>query len=224
MRKCSRFVCILATLYLFTLSPGGAEVLRGAVEIVDGDTLRLEGRVVRLDGIDAPEQDQSCRRTNGDDWPCGAWVAAQVAAETRGAVVSCAGDETDRYCRLLARCATETGQDLGDWLVSGGMARAYRQYSMAYAAQEDAARAAGVGLWAGAWSAPADHRAGRGAPLSDLVAGCAIKGNISDNGRIYHVPGSRSYGRTRIDLARGERWFCTIAEAEAAGWRAARMT
>ncbi|MBF9049172.1 thermonuclease family protein [Roseobacter sp. HKCCD9010] len=222
MRKCSCFVCILATLYLFTLSPGGAEVLRGAVEILDGDTLRLDRRVVRLDGIDAPEQDQRCRRTNGDDWACGVWVAAQVAAETRGAVVSCVGDETDRYGRLLARCTTETGQDLGDWLVSGGMARAYRRYSMAYAAQEDAARAAGVGLWAGAWSAPADHRARCGALLSDVAAGCAIKGNISDNGRIYHVPGSRSYGRTRIDLARGERWFCTIAEAEAAGWRAPR--
>ena len=102
------------------------------------------------------------------------------------------------------------------------MARAYRRYSMAYAAQEDAARAAGVGLWAGAWSAPADHRARRGALLSDVATGCAIKGNISDNGRVYHVPGSRSYGRTRIDLARGERWFCTIAEAEAAGWRAPR--
>ena len=52
--------------------------------------------------------------------------------------------------------------------------------------------------------------------------GCAIKGNISGNGRIYHLPGSRSYEKTRIDTAKGERWFCSEGEARAAGWRAAR--
>jgi endonuclease YncB( thermonuclease family) len=49
---------------------------------------------------------------------------------------------------------------------------------------------------------------------------CMIKGNISQNGRIYHVPGSPSYNSTKIDESSGERWFCTEAEAQAAGWRA----
>jgi len=53
-----------------------------------------------------------------------------------------------------------------------------------------------------------------------IPAECLIKGNISQNGRIYHVPGSPSYGQTRIDIAAGERWFCTEEEARAAGWRA----
>jgi endonuclease YncB( thermonuclease family) len=48
---------------------------------------------------------------------------------------------------------------------------------------------------------------------------CQIKGNIGSNGRIYHVPGSAAYDRTQIDESRGERWFCTEAEARAAGWR-----
>lgn len=72
--------------------------------------------------------------------------------------------------------------------------------------------------------------AGRSALLSPPVApsgqhqpGCDIKGNINAEGvRIYHVPGSEHYARTRIDTARGERWFCSEAEARAAGWRAAR--
>jgi endonuclease YncB( thermonuclease family) len=51
---------------------------------------------------------------------------------------------------------------------------------------------------------------------------CHIKGNISDSGRIYHVPGSPAYERTKIDEAKGERWFCSEAEARAAGWRAPR--
>jgi hypothetical protein len=52
--------------------------------------------------------------------------------------------------------------------------------------------------------------------------GCRIKGNISGNGKIYHVPGSDAYAKTRIDESKGERWFCSEDEARAAGWRAPR--
>lgn len=52
---------------------------------------------------------------------------------------------------------------------------------------------------------------------------CVIKGNISVNSgeRIYHVPGQHYYNDTIITPAKGERWFCTEAEAVAAGWRRA---
>lgn len=48
-----------------------------------------------------------------------------------------------------------------------------------------------------------------------------IKGNISfDTGeKIYHLPGQEFYASTTIDTSAGERWFCTEAEARAAGWR-----
>ncbi len=49
---------------------------------------------------------------------------------------------------------------------------------------------------------------------------CPIKGNISSKGeRIYHMPGGVYYDRTKIDPAKAERWFCSEAEAAAAGWR-----
>jgi len=51
---------------------------------------------------------------------------------------------------------------------------------------------------------------------------CAIKGNISSGGRIYHVPGGAAYEKTQIDVAAGERWFCSEADAQAAGWRRAK--
>jgi hypothetical protein len=49
-----------------------------------------------------------------------------------------------------------------------------------------------------------------------------IKGNISKNGRLYHLPGTEAYAKTRISEGKGERWFCTEAEARAAGWTRAR--
>lgn len=51
---------------------------------------------------------------------------------------------------------------------------------------------------------------------------CAIKGNVNSEGEpIYHVPGGRSYNSTDIKPEEGDRWFCTEAEAQAAGFRAA---
>lgn len=50
---------------------------------------------------------------------------------------------------------------------------------------------------------------------------CTIKGNISEHGVIYHMPGDEHYAETRIDTQRGERWFCTEAEARTEGWRRA---
>ena len=52
---------------------------------------------------------------------------------------------------------------------------------------------------------------------------CDIKGNVSAAGaRIYHLPGTPGYARTRIDTDRGEAWFCDEAAARAAGFRPPR--
>jgi hypothetical protein len=53
---------------------------------------------------------------------------------------------------------------------------------------------------------------------------CNIKGNISigTGERIYHMPGQHWYAETKISPEYGERWFCSEAEARAAGWRKAR--
>jgi len=56
---------------------------------------------------------------------------------------------------------------------------------------------------------------------SDDASGkCRIKGNIGGSGKIYHVPGTAAYEKTKIDAVKGERWFCSEDEARAAGWRA----
>lgn len=53
----------LPVLLLVALAlPANAEVVSGPAYAVDGDTLILNDRQVRLAGIDAPELDQSCQR------------------------------------------------------------------------------------------------------------------------------------------------------------------
>ena len=59
---------------------------------------------------------------------------------------------------------------------------------------------------------------------SQSFGGCVIKGNINLSGeRIFHVPGNRYYDETTIDARFGERWFCSVQEAIAAGWRPAKV-
>jgi len=59
--------------------------------------------------------------------------------------------------------------------------------------------------------------------LGPVAVGCGIKGNISANGRIYHMQGQKHYWATRINPLRGERWFCSEQAARAAGWRKSRV-
>lgn len=61
-------------------------------------------------------------------------------------------------------------------------------------------------------------------PRSVVTSACDIKGNVSINSgeRIYHVRGQKFYAETKISPQYGEQWFCSEAEAQAAGWRKAR--
>lgn len=199
----------------------------GRLTVVDADTFDVGDTRVRLFGVDAPEKHQTCLDAQGKSWDCGAWAIEQARAHWEGRQAACEALDIDRYGRTVARC--EVGdEDIGAMLVAGGMALAYREYSTDYVVQEAHAQGAEVGLWKGEFQTPADYR--RGPKLDDVTdvavvsapEGCAIKGNISSGGRIYHLPGTGSYGRTRIDTAAGERWFCSAEEAEAAGWRSAR--
>lgn len=112
-------------------------------------------------------------------------------------------------------------------MVSQGWAVACRQHSKDYVPQERQAERERAGIWSGTFTPPWKWREthnSRERALRPTQASrhCDIKGNISRNGKIYHVPGGRYYDRTRIDESRGERWFCSEAEARAAGLRRSR--
>ena len=219
----------LALLAAITLAcPTAAQTaLTGPARVIDGDTVEVQGHRIRLHGIDAPESGQTCMDGAGRAYRCGE-VAANVLTGMIGrGPVSCRVRDTDRYGRLIAVCYRRE-VDLNGWMALEGHALAYRQYSRDYVAHENAARAGRRGLWQGRFEAPWDWRRAQSAGTSRTPApsrspDCAIKGNISSSGeRIYHVPGQALYDRTGISEAKGERWFCSEAEARAAGWRRAR--
>ena len=201
-----------------------AETLTGYPRVVDADTLAFGKEKVRIEGIDAPEMRQQCRDATGAMYACGKAAAAALRARIGPDEVTCQGDSRDRYQRLIGFCDFSDGADLNGWVVRQGHALAYRKYSTAYVEAENEAKAEGLGIWVGEFEAPWQWRRNSRLEAAKRSTGnCKIKGNIGRGGeRIYHVPIGRSYGRTKINESKGERWFCSEKEAREAGWRRAK--
>jgi endonuclease YncB( thermonuclease family) len=135
-------------------------LLQGRAYAIDGDTIQLGEAKLRIHGIDAPELRQTCEETSGTIWACGRRSRSELAAAISGADTHCVSRERDRYQRLVATCWVE-GRDLGSTLVAHGWALAYQRYSRDYVGDEDMARRARLGLWAGRFEAPWEWRATR---------------------------------------------------------------
>jgi endonuclease YncB( thermonuclease family) len=199
-----------------------AEAVTGLAWVVDGDTIDVDDVRVRLEGIDAPETGQTCARRWFGRWSCGAAASAALAKLIEGRTVTCVSRGTDKYGRMLGVCFA-AGHDVNAWMVRHGHAWAFVKYSTSYVAEEAQAKREGLGIWQGPATPPWEHRAKRwDAVAMQAPAGCAIKGNVTRNGKIYHMPWSPWYDQIRLEPDKGERWFCTEAEAVAAGWRPVR--
>ena len=157
----------------------------------------------------------------GKEVPCGQQSAAALANRIGHQTVTCEPEDRDRFGHVVAVCRAG-GNDLNAWMVRQGMALAYRRFSNDYVRQEKKAAKEKAGIWSGWFVKPWDWRRGRRLTRERVFEEnvCAIKGNITRGGkRIYHIPGGKYYGPARIDPPIGERYFCTEAEARAAGWR-----
>ena len=120
---------------------------------VDGDTLRLGSKRVRLLGIDAPELEQTCTGADGADWACGEVARSKMVDLLGNGKVACQPRGHDRYGRVLAHCLR--GEvDLGEAMVAAGLAVADGEYFQ----DERTAGAAKTGIWAGAFVPPRQWR------------------------------------------------------------------
>lgn len=217
------FFYIFTCASLFGLSPLQSQELSGTATALDGDTIKIGEVRIRLHGIDAPEKKQTCRDVVGAEYGCGEAATQRLAGILKRAMVECITKDIDRYDRIVAECYSD-GVNINALLVGEGLAVAYRKYSSDYIEIEIEAKKASLGIWGGKFIQPSRWRKGdrldHGKNI--LQNGCAIKGNISKNGKLYHLPGTRWYQATGINEEKGERWFCTEEEAIAAGWVKAR--
>jgi len=190
---------------------------------------RIQGRPVSLRVVTQDSYDRLVADVFLGDESINAWMVQQGDAwayrhylEDRN-YCTWEGDARDAR-RGLWSAPPDTWRAPWQWRAAQrGAAVTYNDYSHETVAKCIAGMPAGARP-AQASSLPADAStsgAGSSIPAQPQPVNCLIKGNISSGGKIYHVPGRDSYDETRIEESKGERWFCTEAEARAAGWRPA---
>ncbi|MEZ5816033.1 MAG: thermonuclease family protein [Hyphomicrobiaceae bacterium] len=203
-----------------------SETISGKARVLSTNIVRIGNRKVRLEGIEVPDLNQRClkagARHGGRTWACGQDAREAAQGLINGRQLSCRVASGGEVEVVLGRC-TAKGTDVAEALVKSGYAFDQSGLMSSYGAAESAAKAAKAGIWSSAEpERPAQWRdriwaaAKREAP-----DGCPIKGRVRGEERVYLLPWESNYARVRIRKRRGERWFCSQDEAEAAGWRSA---
>jgi endonuclease YncB( thermonuclease family) len=136
-----------------------AETLVGRASVIDGDTIEIHGKRIRLEGIDAPESSQQCMDGYSNSWRCGQKASFWLDAIVRNKTVSCVSRYMDRYGRQLSTCFVDD-VNVNNLMVLNGYAVAYRKYSQAYIASENKARTLNIGIWSSHFVMPWDWRRG----------------------------------------------------------------
>lgn len=195
--------------------------LSGRATVVKADTLRINGSLVKLAGIEAPEANQPCVASTGRSSNCYASARAALERIVRRRNVTCTALETPTDAPVVANCTADEA-DIAEALVRNGYVFAASGFFATYGSAESEARAAKAGLWQGDAKRPEEWRkdvweeAKRAAP-----DGCPIKGRVRGSGRVYTMPWSDGYDSSQLRTVRGDRWFCSEEEAQSAGFRSA---
>lgn len=113
------------------------------VAVLDGETLRMGERIIRLHGLSAPARGQAC----GAVADCGGAAAAELARLVRERVLECRIYGRDGFGRALGVCRAG-GVDVNAALVGAGWARVEGSAVPALASIEAAARSDARGIWA----------------------------------------------------------------------------
>src|SRR5665213_1784181 len=126
--------------------------------VTDGDTIIFNGKTYRLDGIDAPQTDQTCLDEKGAVWACGIEVRDQLKKYIATRDVRCSGKRSDPAyrSRYLGVCVIEgEATSLNQWLVREGWALSFGpEARKRFKKDQDEARDQHRGLWKGCFSSP----------------------------------------------------------------------
>ena len=209
---------------LRNIRPEAAKV----IEIVDGDTVMVEidgmRSSVRYLGVDTPEMSAQ------DNLPGVAAKNLNTSLVKDQTIELYADiDDRDDFGRLL-RYVVVNGLFVNYELVNSGNATTFNRPPNEQCADELKsamlhAYENRLGIWQKSdqdYSYTGEYDCPDGCLKSNSE--CLIKGNINTAGdMVYHLPGEEDYREVRINPEKGERWFCTIAEAIKNGWRPQRV-
>lgn len=104
---------------LVTITVTEGATLSGKCWVIDGDTIDIGGRRIRLAGIDAPELDH----------PYGKAARSTLIRLSKGQVIRAEFDGQASYERTMATCYLPDGRDLSAEMVKAGMAIDWPKYS-----------------------------------------------------------------------------------------------
>ena len=145
-----------------------SEEIYGNPKIIDGDTVHINSKKIRLEGIDAPEIRQQCQKVFLEisvivgfnlkkDYPCGVISKEKLINKINKSKINCISSGRDRYKRYLATCYKDK-INLNKWMVRNGLAVAYKRYSKHYLRDEIYAKQNKLGLWKGSFIRPEKWR------------------------------------------------------------------
>jgi endonuclease YncB( thermonuclease family) len=201
-----------------------ASAVAGRAVALSGDTLRIARTTIAIAGIEAPLYGQTCVSATSRRWRCDAAAKTALARLAGSGTVSCTLAGTDAQGQRSGTCRIGE-KDIAAELVRNGHVFAATGLFSSYGGLEEKAREAKIGIWSGTPKRPEDYRAQKWRDAKRAAPdGCPIKGNVKGGRRLYVLPWSQDYARVRVSLSRGERWFCSEAEAQAAGWKPAERS
>ena len=167
MKKLSLILfSIVVVLILPSFALSNEKIISGKAKVIDGDTIKIDEKKIRLFGIDAPEKEQICKKIYlsflifnfQKDYKCGEKATLALLNKLKDKKVKCIIKENkDRYKRNIGICYVKN-QDINKWLVNNGYAIAYKKYSKKYVLNEKYAKENKLGIWRGTFVEPEKWR------------------------------------------------------------------
>ena len=167
-KKVLIMIIICLVVFIFTYNDVKSEEIKeitGFAKIIDGDTIKIGNKKIRLHGIDAPEKKQTCKKpyltinvfSFTKSYLCGQVSTNKLTKKINNQIIKCKIKDVDRYKRLIGECY-KRNENLNSWLVSNGYAVAYRKYSKKYISDEINAKNNKLGIWQGKFEMPWNFR------------------------------------------------------------------
>ena len=163
----AKIFLILIISFFLAKTLNSAEI-NGVPKIIDGDTIHINSKKIRLEAIDAPEIKQNCKKPFlkisaiigfelNNNYLCGVMAKKKLINKIDSSKIKCISSSKDRYKRFLATCYKDK-INLNKWMVRNGYAVAYKKYSKDYVKDEEYAKENKLGVWKGSFTMPEKWR------------------------------------------------------------------